>query len=300
MLIKVKGGLGNQLFQYAFAMLMKRITGKEVKLDMMSFDGVLDDPIRRPRLLKFKTSIPMASAEDINALCCFKHTGNMMSLRYRVSVFFESLFNRGYYREVNRAYIDPHSICEYSYYDGYWQSWRYPNEIWDELRLDLTPSYDIHPETKKMISLVGQTNSVFLGVRRGDYTQEIKHYGSFGNNYYRSAMKYIYERVKDPVFYVFSNDISWVKENIDFSSFNVIFREKEEIVDDFEDLLIMSSCKHSIIINSTYHWWGARLNDNPNKIVIAPRKWFFDNKPIDIIPPHWIRMDDNLESDVYR
>ena len=103
--------------------------------------------------------------------------------------------------------------------------------------------------------------------------------------------------VNNPVFYIFSNDIGWVKKNLDLDRYRVVYRENENIIDDFEELQLMASCKHSIIGNSTFHWWGAWLINNPDKIIVAPKRWFFDNKPIDIVPPTWIRIDENGESE---
>ena len=159
-----------------------------------------------------------------------------------------------------------------------------------DIRNEFVPNYDISTKTKDIIEKVKQENSVFVGIRKGDYSNSESHFGSFGNDYYQKAMNYISSKVENPVFYVFSNDIPWVKENIDFSNRTVVYREPEDIVDDFEDFLIMTECKHSIIINSTFHWWGARLNYNKDKIVVAPQKWFFDDSPIDIIPPYWVRI----------
>lgn len=290
-IVKVKGGLGNQLFQYAFACLIQQRTGDTVKLDMSSFSDLLNDPIRQPRLLKFNISLPVAEERDIHSLCMLKHKGNLLSFQYRAKTLLENTLNKNYYWEKNRAYIDPNLIDRYLYFDGYWQSWRYVDAVWELIRTELVPNYPIHEETRIMIDRVKDEDSVFVGIRRGDYTTDQNHYGSFGNSYYQRGMDYFSSRINRPTFYVFSNDIPWVKDNIDFSGRNVQFREPESIIDDFEDFLIMASCKHAIIINSTYHWWGARMNDNANKIVIAPRKWFFDDKPIDIIPPHWIRID---------
>ena len=291
-IVKIKGGLGNQLFQYSFASLLQEITQEDVKIDMSSFSSSLDDPIRKPRLLKMNVTIPIANDNEIRSLCMLKHSGNTLTFTYRALIAIEDMMNRRYYREKNRAYIEPESIAKHSYFDGYWQSWRYVEQVWDTVQSELVPNYEINDATRLMIEHVSDKNSVFIGIRRGDYSQRSSHYGSFGNNYYQKAMDYIAEHVENPVFYVFSNDIPWVKENIDFSNRTVFFREPEDIVDDFEDLLIMAACKHSIIINSTYHWWGARLNEYPGKIVVAPKKWFFDDKPIDIVPPRWVRIEE--------
>lgn len=291
-IIKLKGGLGNQLFQYAFAYLIQKLTAEPVKLDMTSFMDRIDDPIRKPRIMKLSISIPVASPQDISRVCKFKHEGDILTFKYRALTLLENALNKAYYWEKNRAYVDPQTIKQYQYFDGFWQSWRYVETVWQELNKELVPNYPLHSSTWKMINEVSTVNSVFIGIRKGDYTAEAAHYGSFGNNYFQKAMAYVAEYVKSPVFYIFSNDIAWVKKNINFSNRTVVFREPKDIVDDFEDLFIMAACKHAIIVNSTYHWWGAKLNDHPAKIVVAPKKWFFDDKPIDIVPPHWVQLEE--------
>lgn len=291
-IVKLKGGLGNQLFQYSYAFLLKKMTGEDVKIDLTPYKERLDDQIRKPRILKMSLSIPIASAEDISKICKIKHEGDILTFRYRALTIAENIINRAYYWEKNRAYIDPETIKDYQYFDGFWQSWRYVESVWNELKNEYVPNYAIHESTQEMIDQVSRENSVFIGIRKGDYSAEASHYGNFGNGYFQKAMDYISEHVEAPVFYVFSNDIPWVKEKIDFSGRNVFFRDPEIIIDDFEDFLIMSACRHSIIVNSTFHWWGARLNDNPKKIVVAPNKWFFDEKPIDIVPPHWVKIEE--------
>ena len=104
-------------------------------------------------------------------------------------------------------------------------------------------------------------------------------------------MSYIAKRLYDPVFYVFSNDVQWCKEHLKWDDFNVQYREQEQQVSDLEEFFIMQSCRNAIIINSTFHWWAAYLIDNPDKIVIHPSKWFFDNKPIDIYHPDWVTVE---------
>lgn len=291
-IVKIKGGLGNQMFQYSFARLLQDISNEEVRLDMTPFEDRLDDPIRKPRILKMAISIPVATKEEVSKICLLDHSGDMLTFKYRVKTIIEKTINRQYFWESNRAYIDPQSIIKYQYYDGLWQSWRYVDAIWNEIKTEFVPNYEIHESTQKMINDVSYVNSVFIGIRKGDYTAEASHYGSFSNTYYQKAMDYVSERIKNPIFFIFSNDIPWVKKNIDFSGRSIVFREPEEIIDDFEDLLIMAACKHSIIINSTYHWWGARLNEYPGKIVVAPKHWFFDDKPIDIVPPRWVQIEE--------
>lgn len=289
-IIKLKGGLGNQMFQYAYAKLLENMTGEEIRLDYSAFQTIKNDAVRVPRLKKFDISIPEAQSGELKKICMFKHQGNSLSYKYKAWVLLDEFLNRKYYREHTRAYIPPESLVKYSYFDGYWQSWRYVDPVMDVLEREFTPNYELSEKTKAAQETMRSQNSVFVGVRKGDYAAEAAHWGSFGTEYYRKAMNYIGERAEHPVFYIFSNDIEWCKKNIDWGNFRIIYREPEQQTSDFEELMLMAACKHSIIINSTYHWWGARLSDKKDKIVVAPKKWFFDNKPIDIIPPGWVRM----------
>lgn len=289
-IVKMKGGLGNQMFQYAFAKLVQQETGEEVKMDFSSFDALGRDRIRTPRILKFRLSLEKATDDEIRKICKFDHTGNPFSKSYKVKLLAEIMCNRRYYFERNRAYREPGKILDHQYFDGYWQSWRYVDQVWPIVQKEFVPNASLHLETEKQIEMIKQQNSVFVGIRRGDYTEESSHYGCFQQEYYDRTMKYMETHVENPVFYIFSNDIEWVKSNMNFEGRRVVYREREDIIDDFDEFLLMSACQYSICVNSSYHWWAARMNDDEKKIVIVPEKWFFDDRPIDIVPEHWIRM----------
>lgn len=288
-IVKLKGGLGNQMFQYAFAKLIEQKTGDEVKLDLTSYKDLKEDLIRRPRILRFKISLPIATEEDIKKVCKFEHSGNSKSYKYRIGLILESILNKKYYFEINRAYRDLNNLVNASYFDGYWQSYRYVDEVIGKLDKEFSLLDALDNKSLKMMKKIEETQSVFVGIRRGDYLLvKPKHYGVLDEEYYKKAMNYIANKISNAVFFIFSNDINWVQKNFDFKDFNVIFIT--ETVDDFEDFILMTKCKHSIIANSTYHWWGAYRHDYAGKIVVAPKKWFADNAPIDIIPDRWIKM----------
>lgn len=289
-IVKLKGGLGNQMFQYAFAVLLKEITSDDVFLDFSSFEAVTGDKIRVPRIEKFSLKISKADNDKIKQVCWMDHNGNhgnKPTLNYKVLLAIESIFNKNYYREKNRAYVNPDTIKNRCYFDGYWQSWRYVEQVKKQIMLDFVPNYLLNSRTIEMQRRMQEENSVFVGVRRGDYGDEQAHYGSFGVDYYKRAMDEISRVIANPVFYIFSNDIPWCKGNLNLQGYTVIFRNPEDQIDDFEELMLMKSCKHAIIVNSSFNWWGAYLIENPNKIICCPEKWFFDNKPIDIIPKDW-------------
>lgn len=287
-IVKIKGGLGNQMFQYAFAKNLTEYSDEKVVLDYSAFNLLKNDRIRKPRIKNFCLKIDEATRQDINEVCFFSHEQDSLSLKYKLFVEAERIINPNYYFEKNRCYRNIDKILKFSYFDGYWQSWRYVESCIEELLQDFEPSCMIKNETKQMIDRVSNENSVFIGVRRGDYEAEKNHYGSFGKEYYYRALNIIESQVNNPKYFIFSNDVEWTKENLNFGNRNVVYREDRDVIDDFDELLIMANCRHSIIINSTYHWWGARLKYYPGKIVIAPKKWFFDDKPIDIVPPNWI------------
>ena len=299
-IVKIKGGLGNQMFQYSFAILLKEMTDENVKIDMTDFDNCINDEIRKPRLLKYNISLPIASPEEIKKIRKFQIKNNPLKYIDKSKIVFECLLNHNYFWEVNRKFRQPKKLLHYSYFDGYWQSWRYVDSIRNQLVTEFTPNYQLHTKTLCLQEKMKTENSVFIGVRRGDYELDKKHFGVFDGSYYNTAIKVIMKAVTNPVFYIFSNDVNWCKNNLNFEECNVNYREKENIIDDFEELQLMISCKHAIIGNSTFHWWGAWLISNPQKIIVAPKNWFFDDKPIDIVQPNWIKLEKIGESDDYR
>ena len=143
-------------------------------------------------------------------------------------------------------------------------------------------------------------------LRRGDYSSQSNYnsfFGTLSSEYYERAINEIKNKVIDPKFFVFSDDISWCKQNLKFLS-DVEFVAHGTSVHASEDLILMALCRHQIIANSTFSWWGALLNSNKNKIVIAPSKWFqttYNKNPLptyaarfyntkDLLPENWIRL----------
>jgi hypothetical protein len=295
-IVKLKGGLGNQMFQYAYAKLLQKMTKDDVRLDYVAFE-VLEGNTSVPGIEQFRITIPKATEKEVKKICMLNHTHKSRVLNYYiyiVKIMIESFINSKYYFEKEGGYINPDSIIKNSYFDGFWQSWRYVEEVKNEIIKEFVPRNELSENTKHIQEVIKKQNAVFVGVRRGDYTKNPQHYGTFGSGYYQNAMKYISEYVNNPVFYIFSNDIEWCKINLDLGMFNVIYREPNQQISDFEELMIMASCKHAIIANSTFHWWGAALINNTDKIICCPTKWWHDDKPTDIIPDNWIRISNEI------
>lgn len=297
-IVKVKGGLGNQMFQYAFhRLLQEHYHCENVKLDLKYYGKSGVDDIRLSRLNRMNTKFERATDEELAKVCMFKHEGKPLSRIYRLKVGLDAKLNKKYFFENNRAYRDVEKLLAYEYYDGYWQSWRYLQPIEKQLKQEFICD-SLSDKTRQYMEQYRSINSVFVGVRRGDYFENeklAKHYGQTDITYYVNAVKYMKEQIENPQFIFFSNDIEWVKNNLTAEVLGVEesavwYREEQDIVDDFEEMFIMKSCRNAIVTNSTFNFWAAWLMDNPSKVIVAPKDWFKDDRPIDIIPDDWFRI----------
>lgn len=289
-IVKLKGGLGNQMFQYAFAKNIENLTGEKVLLDKSAYEGREYDDIRKIRIADMEVSLQFASTSELDEVCIFRHGGGQTT-SYKIGVLAESILNREYCFERTRKYIAPESILQYKYYDGYWQAWKNVYSVEKILRKEFQFKQNISAAADEIGWRMEKENSIFVGIRRGDYLsgkKERKHYGEYKEDYYLKGMDYIEKRVKNPVFYVFSNDKEWVRLNMRFEGHTVRYVDNK--LEDIEEFILMGRCKHAIMNNSTFYWWGAWMIKNPDKIVIAPRNWFADRKEIEIVPDEWVRI----------
>lgn len=290
-IIKYKGGLGNQMFQYAFGRaLQEKYLQKHIVADFRFYQDKINGDTKRPNILELNILLKVADKKKLDDFFLFVTNPLLSKMKGKVLIGLEAIFNKEYYLEYNRAWRNPEKLLKYTYYDGYWQSWKYLIGIERKLRDEFQFKGNIGVKSRHAIIEYSKVNSVMLGIRRGDYLQESQHYGILTQEYYQKCMSYISNRIPDPIFIVFSNDIEWVKNHMDLKNYNVIYRTRELQDSDTEELMVMAACKHFIIANSTYQWWGAWLGKSPEKVVIAPNKWFADNKPIDIVPPDWLRI----------
>jgi len=261
--IKIKGGLGNQMFQYAYGRNLE-LSGKKVIFDISFFEGrkSVKDTARNFKLAKF----------NIQTKAKF---GNFFTAK-------NLLIN--YLKKIKRRLG--------FFVDEYYQNEKYFINIADEIKNEFTLKNDFSDKAKEYLQILEGGNSASLHIRRGDYVANKKanaYHGVCDLNYYYEAIKIIKEKIPNPIFFVFSDDISWAKENLVGEKF--IFVSSPEI-EDVEEMMLMSKCKHNIIANSSFSWWGAWLNSNSEKIVIAPKKWFNDKKAeqINIAPANWLRI----------
>jgi hypothetical protein len=290
-IVRLIGGLGNQMFQYAIGRHLSCMHNVPLKVDITGFN---DYDLRTYRLGHFAIHADIASVPEIEHVRFRSRTGVLLSLG-TLAGHFVPYYRRNIYREPHFPY-DPHILkCKNDVYlEGYWQSEKYFKDIEHLIRSEFTPVTEPDNSNKKMADQIRSCESVSLHVRRGDYVSNPvtnAYHGTCSHDYYQTAIRIIEKKIKEPHFFMFSDDPAWVRENIDV-------RHPMTIVDlngpdkDYEDMRLMSLCQYHIIANSSFSWWGAWLSDNPEKIVITPKKWFNDPQidTIDLIPESWIRL----------
>lgn len=179
------------------------------------------------------------------------------------------------------------------YLAGYWQSEKYFRGATADIRADFT--FRIPPANRnaELAEQIGQMNAVSLHVRRGDYAKNPQTNATHGLcpvDYYRAAVQYVSERVERPNFFIFSDDIAWAKKHLEIG-LSRQYVDHNHGAESYNDMHLMSLCGHHIIANSSFSWWGAWLNPNPDKIVVAPMKWFANNNNIeDLLPQNWVSL----------
>lgn len=271
-IIRFKGGLGNQMFIYAFYCSLKARYPHAVYM----FDTY--------------NARQQHQGYELMRIFHLKHKFNIVIFKLYQFIFHDY--------ETKMTIIQQSTFCTYDpilldvkkqsvLFDGFWQSYLFFNDIAEHIKKQFAfKEALLNAMTKDCLANVVSRNSVSIHIRRGDYL-------SFGvdmenrMNYYNDAINYIKKKVNNPYWIFFSDDPQWVKEHflID-DGFFVHWNSGE---DSWQDMFLMSKCKHNIIANSTFSWWGAWLNNNPDKIVIAPTIWF-DSESDDIVPSCWIRL----------
>jgi len=283
-IIKLNGGLGNQLFQYSLGRKLSIKNNDIFKLDLSDFTK--NNP-RSYGLEHFNIIENFASNEDINRI---KKTG-VWKLLDKLKPYCKrsAIKYKGYD-------FDPNILKLFGnfYLDGYWQSEKYFQDIENIIREEITLKEPLPSKYSELIDKIKNSDSASVHIRRGDYITNKKFskvYNLLDEKYYQGAIKFITEKISDVKFFIFSDDIEWVKRNIDIP-YPKTFVSGANETKDYEELMLMSLCKHNIIANSSFSWWGAWLNKNADKIVISPDKWFNDKigGAKDLIPPEWLRI----------
>jgi Glycosyl transferase family 11 len=280
---RLMGGLGNQMFQYAAGRRLAIKRGVELVLD-----------------LSYLANQPRGDVPRHFELDCFhivgKHTDELADEGHAQTVL----------RRLLRRSDGPHRLKETgarfqsavldapdnTLLVGYWQSEKYFEDEEAQIRRDFTFAVPMSPAKSALATTIGE-NAVSLHIRRGDYVSHpasSTFHGVLPLEYYDRAAAVIAERIDDPHFFVISDDPGWCRTHVKLPSATTFVGDTPG--PGHEDMQLMSLCRHHVIANSSFSWWGAWLNEHADKIVVAPRRWFTDeaHDARDLVPESWIRI----------
>ncbi|MBI4978306.1 MAG: alpha-1,2-fucosyltransferase [Spirochaetes bacterium] len=287
------GGLGNQLFQYALGRRLSLQNNVPLKIDYTGYSRyklhsyqidrfcIQGDAARSCDIVTTRFGRPW----DIPAVAM-----HMLHLRDD-----KEYYKRCWVKERILGFDENVlSVGKNAYLWGYWQSEKYFDDIANILRNELVLKNPPEGQNKEVLNQIDACEAVSVHIRRGDYVAmgEMKKIHDVCTiDYYMAAIKRSLELCTCPHFYIFSNDMPWVQQNLHINA-PITFVQHNDSKHGFEDLRLMSACKHHIIANSTFSWWGAWLSKYAEKIVIAPNQWANVSQyvPSDIIPEKWIRI----------
>ncbi|GAB3961639.1 alpha-1,2-fucosyltransferase [Spirosoma harenae] len=274
-IVLITGGLGNQMFTYAFYfVLAKRRKFEYVEIDFFQTD-------KHHSGYELDKIFPAITTRSI-------HYYKLIN-----KIYSNNLIRKIYKRKIQPGvkYVSDIMLTPYPFviYEGFWQSEMYFESFKNDIRCLYKFNYNLlNAKTKDALEKVKKINSISIHIRRGDYTEHEEFNNICTIDYYREAIELIKKTVNEPLYYIFSDDKDWVKDNITEFEYTLVDWNKGS--ESWQDMFLMSKCKHNIIANSTFSWWAAWLNENETKVIISPKKWFNNLPENDIVPSEWIRI----------
>jgi hypothetical protein len=290
----ITGGLGNQMFQYATAKKLSVIKNTDLAVDTTPFEW---DKLRVFELNDFfNVNVKIATTADIN----YVKSNHKYSLSDRIKrklkggdfpyYLHSTVTEQSFVYDENMLNVNKNCILV-----GHWQSEKYFSDIKSLILKDFTFKHTPNEYYKNIITELQNKNTVSMHIRRGDYVNDAStnsFHGTCTIDYYNSAMAFMSKQISDIVYVIISDDIEWCKRYMSHIP-NSIFIENNK-GKHYEDMRLMTLCQHNIIANSSFSWWGAWLNTNSDKIVIAPQQWFANAEKQaqtnDLIPDSWIKL----------
>lgn len=282
-IIELAGGLGNQMFQYAFGLRLAIERNTVVETNSFLLTNKLLSVLRQYTYRRFELSVfgitkPNSSPADlIQAILPFQPGSTLL-------------------REPDAGSLPslPPLAVERVVCLGYWQSEQYFKSAESAVREKFIFRQPVSDFTQCLTELILKTrHSVFVHIRRGDYVTNAgasRHHGVCSPDYYRQALAYVRTRVENPHFYVFSDDLAWVRQELGSLLNPATYVDGNRGVDSWQDMFLMSKCRHAILANSSFSWWGAWLNPELERIVVAPRHWFVAKSADGRLPDHWVSL----------
>jgi len=291
-IVRLTDGLGNQMFQYALGRKLAYLYSTDLKLDTNWYQGKEEYQQKRKYSLDcFNIQGEIATQQDLDF---FFQKNPVHSINSQIRTFF-NLPRYKLIKNEQEYFTFDSTVFECprnTYLKGYWQTEKYFADIRGILLKDFSLKVAINPNCSWFIKEIKNSNSVSIHIRRGDYVSDSKLntiHGVCSLEYYQTSIQHIKTHINQPHFFIFSDDPQWVKDNL-------LIEDKTTFVSgnnlaDYEDLFLMSLCQHNIIANSSFSWWSAWLNNNPDKIVCNPQQWFAikSRNTQDLIPENWLK-----------
>lgn len=288
-IVKLMGGMGNQMFQYAFGQYLATRHNTALKLDntyLLDRSPKENFTYRDYDLDLFNIEASFATQQEIDKLT--KRIGFSIGDKVLNKIWGvkSSYIIEPYFGFSPKCFNAPDN----SFLEGYWQSEKYFEPIKDKIRQQFTFKEQMSAAAKEMLSTINNSNAVAVNVRRGDFVTNPFH-GTCSPEYYKQGESILRAKVENPHYFVFADEIDWAKENLHFKG-DVTFVGEEYNGRKYQDKIrLMSACKHFIMPNSSFAWWAIWLNNNAEKIVIVPKDWSADkNCKYDIHLDNWIQL----------
>jgi hypothetical protein len=284
-IIRVWGGLGNQMFQYALMRAFEH-EGIECKLDLSYYSWSRANSVYElERVFGLKPSI--ATDKECKQLADYR-----MNYWHRIK---KRLFPKKTHfiqsRTGNIGYDESVLKKKMAYLEGYFQSEAYFSSIEEKIRNEFDFIEPLNSKSKDMVNFISSVNSASLHVRRGDYLRYMEHSAPLSvTSYYQHCVEKLTSEMGKLDFFVFSNDPQWCKKTFDSANYHIV--DWNGGAESWQDMYLMSRCSHNIIANSTFSWWGAWLNKNIDKIVCAPNEWMPEDGFLykQLVPDSWMRV----------
>lgn len=300
--VDVRGNVGNQFFIYAFARALQKKTGQQICLNTYNLNKYF--PNYKFSLDEFKLTEKVVVEKD-KKLPFFLNTyslpyrflgrvGNLFPKIDRIvkKNVFNYLSKFGIFLWTQETFeffkLEPHKNY---YVSGFWQSELYFKEITNDLKKELVPKQSVQIHNEELYNLILSSNSICVTIRRGDYVKNKKikkNYYLCDDNFFYSGVSLIRKKFPDALVVCFSDDIDWVKENLNFNCPTYYESGKDSVS---EKIRLMSACKHFVISNSSFSWWASYLSKRSNGVTVAPSRWYTDNRQTDIYRKNWVLLE---------
>jgi Glycosyl transferase family 11 len=285
-IVKIWGGLGNQLFQYSFGKYLAHQLGTQVKYDVQTNNTLSSFTQRDFVLSAFNVSLDIATKAEVDKMKYFRNI-QLARIERKLAQQIPFIFPKHFVEQNIPLSPDKLSVKDNCYYQGYWQSYKYLAPCEAVLRNELLLKEQPGTAAKNICGRINASLSAGIHIRRGDYIAH-PHFINCTTEYYQNAIAYLKQIDPGIEFFIFSDDIAWCKANFAGEEFSFV-----EGNSNYEDLWLMSLCRHQVIANSTFSWWAAWLNNNPGKKVVAPGKWHGKKEAgqNNLLPSEWIIMN---------